>query len=211
MDLLNFPNLPKWEETQRDLAKQDKIKKTESDYWWIDDSELEEVRIDLNAFYDKCLKIFANIAQENSFACDFSASYANLLSIGQTVVFEYLYDRYLIQRHETDPDIFYNYVLQISFEAGITIANKHKENSSELHEYVDKIIQETSMDDISDICQQHFNVTSENAWLDFISLLSAPVYDLLKWYHNEDSFEEYKLALLLAAFQVGSSMILAKK
>ena len=210
MGLLDFLNVPKWKEAEIDFPRQKSIKAMEEDYWWIDKSEPTVQKVCLDEFYNQCLGVFTKTAQEanllqGNLVC------TELLPVGKKVVFEYLYDRYLVQRHESDPDIFYDYVVQLSFEAGITIANKWKDASADLEEYIDKIIRETSFDDIRGIYQQYFNVESEQTWRKFISNLSAPVYDLLKWYHEQDNFEAYKLKLLLAAFQLGMMLILNKR
>ena len=209
MSSLDFLNSPSWK-VKRCSPRRDSIRGIEEDYWWIDEDEAIEEQVSLEAFYDHCLNTFVSIAQENNFSGDCLGDCSAITPIGEKVVFEYLYDRYLVQRHESNPDIFYSYVVQLSFEAGITIAKKWKDSSADLETYIDKIIQETSMDDISDICQQYLNIDSQINWLDFMSKLANPAYDLLKWYHQEDNFEEYKLKLLLAVFQVGAAVMSEK-
>lgn len=203
MCLLDFLNTPKWKSAQTNTPDLLKIRKIEEDYWWIDENEPKENIVEPDAFYEKCLQTFINISRENSLRVS-AETCAELLPVGEKVVFEYLYDRYLVQRHESDPDIFYSYVLQLSFEAGITIASKWKDGSEDLENFIDVIIRETSMDYIKEIYTKDFEIDTEYAWSSFISKLSFPMYDLLKWYHQADNFEDYKLRLLLAAFVAGA-------
>ena len=155
--------------------------------------------------------MFIAIAQDNQLLSTPIDVSKDLQDIGKHVVFEYLYDRYLVQRHETDPDIFYGYVTDLSFEAGITIANKWQDDSSNLEEYVDKIIRETSLDDIKDIYQQYLNIDSEIVWIRTHDKFSYPIYDMLKWYHKEDNFEMYKLTPFLSVFVTEAMIILSHK
>ena len=208
MGLLDFLNTPKWKEIEKSVTVKDSIKAVEAEYWWIDESEPLVSQVDLPEFFYQCLNCYTEIARELGLLSNRVINCDDLLPVGQRVVHEYLYDRYLVQRHESDPDIFYSYVTGISFEAGLTIANKWKHSPSDLESYIDKIIRETPMEEICDIYQQHLNIASERDWLTIESRVSAPFYDLLKWYYQRENFESYKHQALLAVFQLGVIIIL---
>ena len=211
MNWFEFLNKKEWAIVVSERSNPQKIKTMEEDYWWIDSNETAPALVEYKEFFFQCLGAYKQVAQKEGLLSGEEKPYLEFEEVGHKVVFEYLYDRYLVRRHESDPDIYYNYVTQLSLEAGCVIADKWNENPSELEEFVDIIIRETSMDFIKDIYVNKFDLDDEMEWHKFESKLSALNYDLLKWYHNHEEFELYKQNLLLAVFQVGVMMVLDKK
>jgi hypothetical protein len=210
MERLDFLQKPEWQIVKKEYINFDKIKSIDEDYWWIDDNESAPELVEPDVFYVQCLDKFAQLACEKGYLRNLSYHCTELIPVGEKVVFEALYDRYLVQRHESDPDIFYNYILSLSVEGGMAISNSWFTDQKEFEEYVDKIIRETSLDDIGMIYKSFLNIDKDIEKIHFIDDLYSLLYDLLKWYCCKTNFEEYKLKAFLAGFYLGVNIIAEK-
>lgn len=206
-DKLAFLSKSEWQIVPKSYINFERIHMFEEEYWWIEEDETKPVLKDPDGFYLECLDTFIAIMQKEGHAKTLSNRGMELLSLGEKVVYEILYERYACQRHESDPDIFYSYAIGSSFEAGLTIADKWFNNPTNMEEFVDIIIHETTLDFIKDISLTYLHIDSEIERINLISKFDIPLFDLLKWYYKTPNFETYKLKALLAAFYVGVSIV----
>ena len=210
MHKLDFLKKTEWHLSKKDYISYDRIRAIEEEYWWIDESETVPQLVSPDEFYSLCLQTFAQKVTDAGFLGDLSDYGIELIPVGEKVVFEALYDRYLVQRHESDPDIFYNYVVQLAFESGMATSDLWFNNSTNLEKHVDKIIRETPYDYTKTIYQEYFHFDDDMKKTMLVNRLSSELYDLLKWYYKEPNFEAYKLKALLAAFYLGVVVIAEK-
>lgn len=210
MERLDFLKKPEWQMAKKDYIKFDKIKEIDEDYWWTDDEPAPSL-VDPAAFYTQCLEAFAQFVCEKGYLSKLSNEWAELIPVGEKVVYEALYDRYLVQRHESDPGVFYKYILDLSFEDGMAIAHRWFTETNDFEEYVDQIIRETAFEDIEEIYENFLNMDEYMEKIHFKSDLCDILYDQLKWYSGKENFEEYKLKAYLAGFYLGVNIVAEKE
>ena len=101
--------------------------------------------------------------------------------------------------------------MSLSIGAGIVYATKWHEKYSDLDEYVDQIIEDGSADDTNVLLKKHFpKEISENQGNPFFSKIFDRWLEMHTPYWALADARQHTFKAMLAAFQLGVSMILEK-
>ena len=214
MGLLDFLEIPKWKEAQREFWEEDAAEceeedekdyeeeYTEDDYWWIDVSELRPGKLTKEELKSTLHKQLIDVAHAHNISVNEDVS-EEVLSVGEKVATSFLLDRYLQQRRESNPDIFFDYMVQLMFESGFLALKKWKDNPEELDEYIDRILCETSHDEFKPYEQELFSVNELWPNTALCRDISNTWYEHLKWYYGDEMFQSYIVQALWAVYNLG--------
>ena len=197
------------EENEWDEYEEDELL-TEDDYWWIAEDEERAPLRTISEFYNECIKKFKQKAcLANVFTKEIEIKEI-LSDIGEKVATSYLNDRYLVGRRRDNPDIFFDYMVNVSIESGIVIAKKKDSNAEEFLDYVDKIIRETPSSDIEELYSADANFSDFHWRTEFYREITNEWQELLKWYYKTSDFEQYIIKAMTAVFDLGVTIGIEK-
>ena len=213
MGLLDFLEIPKWKEVQRGFLEEDtdeceeeeedyEEEYTENDYWWIDESELRPRKLTKEELKNTLCMQLIEVADSHIVAVAEKIP-EEVSTIGEKVAASFLRDRYLQQRRESNPDIFFDYMVQLMFETGFLALKKWKDKPEELDGYIDRILSETPHDEFKPYEQELFSVREIWPNTAFCRDISNVWYEHLKWYYGDEEFEGYTVYALWAVYNIG--------
>lgn len=161
-------------------------------------------------FYLDCLKDFHATALEHGFANHGVVFIPELIPYGERTVLAYLKDSFFQSQFGKNPAMYYYVIMSLSLQAGIAIAAKwHFDFSALQAGYVSQIIEEGPADECKPFLAELelADKEDENAFYSAIferwSALHEPYWEL------KDP-REYTFKAMLAAYQLGISVILEK-
>lgn len=162
-------------------------------------------------FYTACIKEFHTEAQRHGLAKKGLIFIPELIPIGHKTTLAYLNDFEIQTTYGSDPVQYYFAVMAFALEAGMLFAEKWHSDFAGLNDYVEEIADFGPASDASELFGQYFKAELSNddghAFLERIyeawMLMHAPYWDMA-------DPRQYTFKALIAAYQLGISMMLEK-
>lgn len=163
------------------------------------------------AFYNECVSDFHREAESCGVAKKGLIFIPELMDIGETAILSYLRDPYLQSEFEDNPTVLYYVIMSLAIESGIVFANKWHEDFPHLKSYAIEIITNGPADDANSLLKKHFPANvSEDQGNTFFRKIFARWVAMHKPYWDLDDPRNYTFKALVAAYQLGISMMLEK-
>ena len=163
-----------------------------------------------NQFYTDCVENFHRTAMKHGFAKRGLIFIPELIPLGEKTVLAFLKDPFFQMECGSNAQMYYYVIMSLSLQAGIVYAAKWHSNYSALKAgYDDRIIREGP----ADACRPFLkklglnSIEKENA---FYKTIFARWLEMHEPYWNLDDPRKYTFYAMLAAYQLGISMILEK-
>lgn len=162
-------------------------------------------------FYSDCVTELHKEATQYGVANQGLIFIPELIPIGEKTVLAFLQDNFYQAEFGKNPQMYYYAIMTLSLQAGIDFATKWHENFSELNFYANRILQVGPADDANALLKQYFsNEISQNQGNPFYQKIYAKWLELHEPYWKMQDPREYTFRLMIAAYQLGVSMILEK-
>lgn len=174
----------------------------------------EDNRADIKspqAFYADCTTEFHKIALDHGFAGKGVIDIPELIPWGRQVAIAFLNDSFFKREFSENPTMYYYVIMSLCLQAGIVFADKWHSDREELHnEYVERIIAEGPANACAPLLKQFSldDMDSENEY--YMKIYSVWIKVMKPSWTLKDP-TEYVVMAMLAAYQVGVSMILEKE
>lgn len=166
---------------------------------------------DLQNFYTECIKEFHFEANKYDVANKGLIFIPELIPIGEQTVLSFLQDPFYMREFGDNPVTYYYFIMALSIETGMVFATKWHEDFANLHDYVGQIIEDGPADDANVLLEKHFSKEiSENQGNPFFQKIFAKWMALHEPYWKLADPRQYTFRLMIAAYQLGVSMILEK-
>ena len=164
------------------------------------------------AFYTDCVEDFHKAAMTQGVASKGLIFIPELLPMGEKAVLSFLKDSYFQMQFSSDPQTYYYLIMSLSLQAGIVFAAKWHEDFDELKNgYVEQIIEEGPADEARKLLEAEFPKSiSANQGNPFYQKIFARWLAMHEPYWKLSDPREYTFKAMLAAYQLGISMILEK-
>lgn len=162
-------------------------------------------------FYKECIEDFHKEANEHGVATRGLIFIPELIPLGEKTILAYLRDPYYITESNGAPEVFYYTVMHNSLKAGMALATQWHEDVSKLDEYVDEVILDGPA--IMGYCllKKYFSEEIyKNFGEEFYKKIYARWLALHEPYWALEDPRIYTFNAMLAAYQLGVSMILEK-
>lgn len=172
----------------------------------------ESVQImSVQSFYTECLKSFHDEAMANGFANRGLIFIPELMPMGEKAVLAYLQDMFFTMEFGQNPTQYYYVIMSLSLQTGICFGEKwHKDFAGLKSGYVDEIIKVGPADDANVIMSETIGISGNQEQ----NVLYQKIYE--KWikchepYWTLEDPRQYTFRAMVAAYQLGISMILEK-
>ena len=162
-------------------------------------------------FYKECIEDFHKEANKHEVATRGLIFIPELVPLGEKTILAYLRDPYYITESKGDPKIFYYTVMNNSLKAGMALATQWHEDVSKLDMYVDEVILGGPSIIGYSLLKKHFSEEiHKNFGEEFYKTIYARWLVLHEPYWVLNDPREYTFKAMLAAYQLGVSMILEK-
>ena len=163
-----------------------------------------------SAFYDQCVADYHNIAANHRLAKKGLILIPELMPVGKKTVLAFLKDPFFQSQFRGDPTVYYYAIMSLSLQAGIVFAAKWHEDAAGLDDlFVEQIIREGP----ADACKPYLRklgLTDNEKENHFYQAIFQQWTALHEPYWSLSDPREYTFNAMLAAFQLGISMILAE-
>lgn len=163
-----------------------------------------------NDFYTECVADYHKTAKSLGHANRDLIYIPELIPIGQKTVLAFLKDNFFQMEFGKNPQQYYLVIMALSLQSGIVFANKWHLNYSALKSgYVDQIIEEGPADAAEVLLKNEIGLNKEQA-----NQFYGKIYE--RWlvlhepYWKMSDPRQYTFNAMLAAYQLGISMILEK-
>lgn len=165
--------------------------------------------LDINSFYQECVDGFHEVAKKNNVATRGVIFVPELIPLGEQVILAFLKDPFLQQEFAEDPRSFYYAVMSFSIQAGIVLAEQWRRDNSHISECVAEIIRNGPSDKAIRYLTFGFpREIYQNQGNDFFQKVFEVWSKLHEPYWRLSDPRQYTFKALLAAYQLGVSMIL---
>lgn len=163
------------------------------------------------AFYNDCVTDFHAEAKKFGVLKKGLVFIPELIPLGQKTILEFLKDPYYQMQYGNNAQQYYYLILALSIDAGMCLATRWHENFQSLNQYVEEIIENGPADDANTLMNKYFpSDVMGNQGNDFFPIIFYRWLKMHEPYWNLADPREYTLKALLAAYQLGVSMILEK-
>ena len=160
-------------------------------------------------FYADCVQAYHEIAKERGFLKKGVVLIPELIPIGNKTVIAYLQDTFFKMEYKDNKQMYYYAVMVFTLQTAMVFANKWHLNFSGLTpEYVDKVIKDGPADEGIPLLKQ-IGLTDNEKENVFYRALFKKFFEMLKPYANNKDLGNYTFQAMLAAYQLGVSMILS--
>ena len=161
-------------------------------------------------FYNDCVADYHNTAKSKGFAEKGVILIPELIPIGEKTVLAFLQDRFFQMEFGNNPPMYYYAIMSLSLQAGMVFADKwHSDFSALKSEYVDQIIVEGPADACKPLLKS-LGLTDNDKENDFYRAIFERWMKQHEPYWKLNDPREYTFRAMLAAYQLGISMILYK-
>lgn len=162
-------------------------------------------------FYNDCLISFHDEAKENGFANKGIIFIPELIPMGEKAVLAYLQDMYFSIEFAQDPVMYYYAIMSFSLQTGICFAEKWHNDFERLESgYVDEIIKLGPAFDALAIMSEKIGISGNEERNDFCRNIYRKWISCHEPYWNLRDPRQYTFRAMVAAYQLGVSMILEK-
>ena len=162
-------------------------------------------------FYTACVEDFHNEADKYGAATRGLIFIPELLPVGEKTVLAFLKDPFFQMQFGSNPQMYYYVIMSLSIDAGIAFATKWHEDYSSLNRYVDQIIAEGPADDANALMSKYLpKEIAENQGNAFFQKIFARWMVIHEPYWKLTDPRDYTFKAMIAAYQLGISMILEK-
>lgn len=163
-----------------------------------------------STFYSGCVTDYHEVAKALGYANRDVIFIPELIPIGQKTVLAFLKDKFFQTEFGNNPNQYYFVIMSLSLQAGIVFADKWHSNFSALKNgYVDQIIDEGPADEAEVLLKNEIGLNKEQA-NQFYGEIYKRWMALHEPYWKLSNPREYTFNAVLAAYQLGVSMILEK-
>lgn len=163
------------------------------------------------AFYNDCVADFHKEAMKYGVAKKGLIFIPELLPLGEKTILAYLKDPFFQMQSGGNPQAYYYLIMALSIDAGMCYATRWHEQFSTLNQYVNQIIEEGPADDANILLAKHFpKDISENQGNAFFQKIYPRWIAMHEPYWKLSDPRDYTFKAMLAAYQLGVSMILEK-
>jgi len=162
-------------------------------------------------FYNDCVADYHKEAAKYGVAQKGLIFIPELIPLGEKTILAFLQDPFFQMQFNGNAEAYYYAIMAMSIDAGIVYATMWHENFSNLKVYVDQIIEEGPADDANMLLQKHFpREISDNQGNPFFQKIFPRWVTMHEPYWKLRDPRQYTFNAMLAAYQLGVSMILEK-
>lgn len=166
-------------------------------------------------FYAECIEDFHKEANKHGVATRGLIFIPELIPLGEKTILAYLRDPYYQIKSAGDPQAYYRIIMSTSIEAGMALAERWHTDFSSLNKYADEVILNGPTLMAAYLWTKHF---SEEIPLEFGKNYGETFYQEIynRWLELHEPYwalsdpREYTFMAMLAAYQLGISMVLEK-
>lgn len=163
------------------------------------------------SFYTDCVQDFHEEAKKYGVATKGVIFIPELIPLGEKTILAYLKDPFFQMQCGGNPQMYYYLIMSLSIDAGMCYATRWHEQFSTLNDYVEQIIEEGPADDANILLAKHFpKEISENQGNSFFQKIYPRWLAMHEPYWALPDPRDYTFKAMLAAYQLGVSMILEK-
>ena len=162
-------------------------------------------------FYTACVEDFHKEAIKSGAATKGLIFIPELIPLGEKTILAFLQDTFFQRQFGDNAQLYYYAIMSLVIDAGIVYATCWHENFSGLNNYVERIISEGPADHANILLEKHFPKSiSENQGNPFFQKIYTRWVAMHHPYWALSDPREYTFSAMLAAYQLGISMILEK-
>jgi hypothetical protein len=165
----------------------------------------------LGDFYIECVADFHKEAIKHGIANKGLIFIPELIPLGEKTILAFLKDSYFQMQYGGNAQQYYYLIMGLSIDTGMCFATRWHEKFSTLNQYVDEIIFTGPADDANALMENHFSKEiMGNQGNSFFPVIFKRWIELHEPYWKLDDPREYTFKAMVAAYQLGVSMILEK-
>lgn len=162
-------------------------------------------------FYADCIKAFHDEAAKNGLAKRGLIYIPELIEAGNKTILAFLQDPFFVVEFGQNPTQYYYAIMSLSLQAGICFGEKWHTALSELKNgYVDRIIEEGPADEADRIFKSTIGLPDSQQQNHFYQVIFEKWVACHEPYWALTNPREYTFHAMLAAYQLGISIILEK-
>ena len=162
-------------------------------------------------FYSQCTKEFHKETKLMGLIKRGPNEIPEILKYGETAASSYLNDATIRNQYGDEPTQYYFVIMSLCLQAGMVLARNWSEDASSVDSrYVSYLMSAGPSDEATKIMEKQFKLNTDQANL-FYSKIFEKWVDVLTPYWNLAEPWEYTTKAMIAAYQLGVSMILEKK
>ena len=161
------------------------------------------------AFYSDCVADFHNEALKYGIAKRGLIFIPELMPIGENIALRFLQNRVLPTKCNGNQGYYYYLIMCTCIDAGICLATRWHEQFSTLNQFADEIMLKGPTDGAA-LRKMHFAGEVMDWQGDFFPRVSIRLMAMLEPYWKLSDSRDYILKAMVAAYQLGVSMILEK-
>lgn len=163
------------------------------------------------SFYNDCVADFHKEAGKYGVANKGVIFIPELLPLGEKTILAFLQDQFFQVQFGNDAQTYYYVIMSLAIDAGIVYATRWHEQFSTLNSYVDEIIETGPADDANLLLSKYFSEEiSTNQGNQFFQKIFPRWIAMHEPYWELSDPRDYTFKAMLAAYQLGISMILEK-
>lgn len=163
------------------------------------------------SFYNDCVADFHKEAMKKGVANKGLIFIPELIPLGEKTILAFLKDPFFQMQCGGNAQQYYYLIMALSIDAGMCFATRWHEQFSTLNQYVDEIIYTGPADDANALMDVHFpSDVMGNQGNDFFLIIFERWIAMHEPYWNLADPRDYTFKAMLAAYQLGVSMILEK-
>lgn len=183
------------------------MKKAPPDSTRLDKAQPHDIKPEIR-FYSFCVEDYHNTAKKEGMATRGVIFIPELIPIGEKTILAFLRDSFYQAQFSNNPSAYYYVIMSLSMQAGMVFAAKWHTNYSSLKEgYVERIIEEGPYDACRPLLNE-LGLTDTEKENNYYSRIFERWLALHEPYWKLPDPREYTFNAMLAAYQLGVSMIL---
>lgn len=162
-------------------------------------------------FYTDCIEDFHKCAEKEGAAQRGLIFIPELIPLGEQAVLAYLKDSFYSQEFP-DPKIYYYFIMALSIDTGLVYASKwHEDYDALKNGYAQEIIDDGPAETAERLLREHFpSSISTNQGNPFFQKIYPRWIAMHEPYWKLNDPREYTFRAMVAAYQLGVSMMLEK-